>query len=243
MSILLNITIYSFIAGLSTIAGVYLVKYFGNWTKRNSVFLISFAVGVLLTTAFLELMPEAIGFSENWAFWVLGALIILYLLEHSIIIHSCREGECEAHSMGITSLLGIGFHSLIDGITIGIAFQVGYAVGLIASFAVIFHEIAEGIFTYTLLIHDNISKSKALIYSWMVALATPVGAIGAYFLTKGISESYLGILLAVAAGSFIYIGASDLVPATHKKQAILNVFLVLAGVGFVILMGYLTPGI
>jgi ZIP family zinc transporter/zinc and cadmium transporter len=241
MSILLNIIIYSFIAGLSTIAGVYLVRYFENWTKKSSVYLISFAVGVLLATAFLELLPEAIVSSANWMFWVLGTLIVLYLLEHSIIIHSCREGECEAHNMGITSLLGIGFHSLVDGITIGIAFQVGYAVGLIASFAVIFHEVAEGIFTYTLLIHDNISKSKSLFYSWLVALATPVGAVGAYFFTKGFSESSLGVLLAIAAGSFIYIGASDLVPATHKKQAVLNVVLVLAGVGFVLLMGYLAP--
>ena len=241
MSILLNIIIYSFIAGLSTIAGVYLVRYFENWTKKSSVYLISFAVGVLLATAFLELLPEAIVSSANWMFWVLGTLIVLYLLEHSIIIHSCREGECEAHNMGITSLLGIGFHSLVDGITIGIAFQVGYAVGLIASFAVIFHEVAEGIFTYTLLINDNISKSKSLFYSWLVALATPIGAVCAYFLTKGFSESSLGVLLAIAAGSFIYIGASDLVPATHKKQAVLNVVLVLAGVGFVVLMGCLAP--
>lgn len=237
MSIFFNITIYSFIAGLSTIVGVYLVRRFENWTKRNSVYLISFAVGVLLATAFLELLPEAIGFSANWMFWVLGAIIILYLLEHSIIIHSCREGECEAHNMSAMSLLGIGFHSLIDGITIGIAFQVGYAVGLVASFAVIFHEIAEGIFTYTLLIHDNISKS--LFYSWLVALATPAGAVSAYFFTRGISDSSLGILLAIAAGSFIYIGASDLVPATHKKQAILNVFLVLLGVGFVLMIGFI----
>src|SRR4030042_3173996 len=106
MSILFNITIYSFIAGLSTILGVYLVRRYAKWTKRNSVFLISFAVGVLLATAFLELMPEAIASASNWMFWVLGTIIVLYLLEHSMIIHSCREGDCEVHSMGVMSLLG-----------------------------------------------------------------------------------------------------------------------------------------
>ena len=242
MPILLNIIIYSFVAGISTIVGVYLVKYFENWAKRNSVYLISFAVGVLLATAFLELLPEAIGFSINWMYWALGTLIVLYLLEHSIIIHSCREGECEVHSMGAVSLLGIGFHSLIDGITIGIAFQAGYAVGIIASFAVIFHETAEGIFTYALLAHEKFEKSKAMIYSWLVALATPLGAIAAYFLTREISDSSLGALMAIAAGSFIYIGSSDLVPTTHKKQAFMNVILVLLGVGFVVLMGRLAPG-
>lgn len=243
MNILFNITTYSFIAGLSTMLGVYLVWQFEKWAKRNSIFLISFAVGVLLATAFLELMPEAIEFSPSWMFWVLGTIIILYLLEHSIIIHSCREGDCEVHSMGAVSLLGIGFHSLIDGITIAIAFQAGYAIGLIASFAVIFHETAEGVFTYTLLIHERFSRSNAVFYSWLVALATPFGAVATYFLTRGISSSSIGILLAIAAGSFIYIGASDLVPATHKKQAFLNVLLVLLGVGFVVLMSRLAPGV
>lgn len=242
MSILLNITIYSFIAGLSTIFGVYLVRRFEIWTKKNSVYLISFAVGVLLATAFLNLLPEAISAETNWPFWVLGTIIVLYLLEHMMIIHSCREEECEVHNMGILSSLGIGFHSLIDGITIGIAFQFGQTIGIIASFAVIFHEAAEGIFTYTLLTHDNVSKTKALFYSWLVALATPVGAVATYFFTRGMSGISLGALLSIAAGSFIYIGSSDLVPATHKKQAFLNVVLVLFGVGFVLAMGYLTPG-
>jgi ZIP family zinc transporter/zinc and cadmium transporter len=131
---------------------------------------------------------------------------------------------------------------LVDGITIGIAFQVGYAMGLMAALAVIFHETAEGIFTYTLLIHDNVSKDRSLFYSWLVALATPVGAILTYFLTRNISDFSLGALLAIAAGSFIYIGASDLVPATHKRQAFLNALLVLLGVGFILLMGCLVPG-
>jgi ZIP family zinc transporter/zinc and cadmium transporter len=243
MPIFLNITIYSFIAGLSTLLGVYLVKHFENWTKRNAIFLISFAVGVLLSAAFLELLPESVEASGNWMYWILGTIIIFYLMEHLMVIHSCREGECEVHNMGVMSVLGIGFHSLIDGITIAIAFQVGSAIGIMASFAVIFHETAEGIFTYGLLIHDNIPRSKALFYSWLVALATPAGAIATYFATKNISASALGILLSIAAGSFIYIGASDLVPATHKKQAFLNAILVLSGVGFVVLISYLAPGV
>lgn len=239
MSIFLNITIYSFIAGLSTIIGIYLVRHYEEWTKRNSVYLISFAVGVLLATAFFELLPEAIGFIGNWPYWVLGTIIVLYLLEHAIIIHSCREPECEVHNISTISVLGIGFHSLIDGITISVAFIVSFALGLIAAFAVIFHEIAEGIFTYTLLIHDQVKETKAMLYSWLVALATPIGALAAYFFLKQASESLVGILLAIAAGSFIYIGASDLVPATHKKYSWLNIVLFLAGVGFVVLIGIL----
>lgn len=219
------------------------MRRYAEWTKKNSVFLISFAVGVLLATAFLELLPEAIGMIKTWPFWVLGTIIVFYLLEHSVIIHSCRESECDVHNISIVSVLGIGFHSLIDGLTIGVAFSVSHVLGIIAAFAVIFHELAEGVFTYTLFIHDNVQQGRAMAYSWLVALATPFGAIVSYFILRGASsENLTGILLAMAAGSFIYIGASDLVPATHKKQSFWNVFLVLAGVGFVLAMNYFAPG-
>ena len=219
------------------------MRRYAEWTKRNSVFLISFAVGVLLATAFLELLPEAIEANGTWPFWVLGTIVVFYLLEHSVIIHSCREPECDVHDISTVSVLGISFHSLIDGLTIGVAFSVSYALGIVASLAVVFHELAEGVFTYTLLIHDDIQKGRAMLYSWLVALATPFGALVFYYILRGTSSGNLmGILLAVAAGSFIYIGASDLVPATHKKQAVWNVFLVFLGVGFVLVINYLAPG-
>lgn len=233
----INVIIYSLIAGLSTIFGVYLVRRFEEWTKRNAVLLISFAVGVLLANAFFHLLPEAIEKSSSWFYWTLGAIIFLFLIEHFVIIHTCHEEKCESHALGVTSFSGIVFHSLIDGIIIGVGFGVSFAVGLLASLAVIFHETAEGVFIYTLLTHDKTFRNKALIYSWIVALATPFGAIITFLFIQGISPIVLGWLLAAAAGSFIYIGASDLVPEIHKKYNFLNMFLVLIGIAFVFVIG------
>ena len=235
---LANVIIYSFLAGLATIFGIYLVRRFENLVKKNIVFLISFAIGVLLSTAFFHLLPESIDLTpQKWFYWTLGVIIFLYLIEHSIIIHSCREEKCEIHTLGTISLLGLGFHSLVDGIIIGAGFGISFTLGLLTSLAVIFHETAEGTFTYTLLIQDNVSRDKALLYSFLVALATPFGAISTFLILEKISPEALGALLAIASGSFIYIGASDLIPETHKKFNFLNIFLVILGIFFVFTIG------
>ncbi|MFC1630269.1 ZIP family metal transporter, partial [Patescibacteria group bacterium] len=175
-----NVIIYSFIAGFSTIFGVYLVRKYEGWTKRNAVLLISFAIGVLLANAFFHLIPEAAETNPTWFYWTLGSIIFLFFIEHFVIIHSCHEEQCDTHALGTVSFLGIVFHSLIDGIIIGVGFGVSFSVGLLASFAVILHEAAEGVFIYTLLIQDKSFQKKALFLSWIVALATPFGAIITY---------------------------------------------------------------
>ncbi len=235
MNIFSNVLIFGFLACLAMMAGVYLVRYFDKRAQKVTVFLISLAAGTLLANAFFHLLPEAVELSSNWPFWALGALVAFYLIEHSIVIHSCREESCEVHaqahgSLGIMSLIGISFHSLLDGMIIGISFQVNFVMGSVTSLAIIFHKLAEGGCTYALFVCDERSRPRALRFSWLVALATPLGAFFTYFLTIKIPDALLGGLLAAAAGSLIYIGASDLVPATHKKQSILNIFLFLAGI-------------
>ncbi len=234
-----SVIIFSLLAGLTAILGTYSVLPFGQWIKKNSIFVISFAAGVLLANAFLHLLPEATNLTASWPYWALGTIVLFYLIEHAIIIHSCREESCEVHSMGATSLAGIGFHSLIDGVTISIAFGADSSLGLLTSLAIIFHKVADGVCIYSLLVHDAMSRSRALIFSWLVALATPLGAILAYFFIQQLSAQAEGWLLAAAAGSFIYIGASDLVPATHKKQSAFNVIFLLLGIIFVLAVGLL----
>ncbi|MDD2753570.1 MAG: ZIP family metal transporter [Candidatus Portnoybacteria bacterium] len=236
MNIFLSILIYSFVAGLAAMGGVYLVYFFGARAKKSLVLFVSFAVGVLMANAFLHLLPEAAQTTALWPYGALGAIIFFYLIEQVIIIHACYEEGCETHSLGHMGLFGIGFHSLIDGLTIGIAFQAGFNVGLLASLAIVFHKISEGSCLYVLLLGGRFSQSKALFFSWLVALATPLGAMLAYFFTAQLAGQTLGLLLAGAAGAFIYISASDLVPLTHKEHNWKNGFMMLLGVGFILLI-------
>jgi len=233
-----SVIVFSLLAGLAAILGTYSVRLFGQWIKKNSIFVISFAAGVLLANAFLHLLPEATNLTASWPYWVLGTIVLFYLIEHAIIIHCCREESCEVHSMGITSLAGIGFHSLLDGVTISIAFGADFSLGLLTSLAIIFHKVADGVCLYGLLIHDAMPHSRALIFSWLVAAITPAGAILSYFFVRQMPVYVEGWLLAAAAGSFIYIGASDLVPATHKKYSIFNVGFLLLGIIFILILGF-----
>lgn len=236
---LTEILLFGFAAGLAALAGVYLVYFFGGWARRNLVYLISFAVGVLLANAFFHLLPEAVAITAAWPYWALGAVVFFYFVEQLLMIHACREEECEVHTIGEISFFGLGLHSLVDGLTIGIAFQAGFPVGSLAALAVIVHKISDGGCLYTLLLGGHFSRKKALLVSWLVALATPLGALLAYLFAPQLAGQALGWLLAAAAGGFIYIGASDLVPMTHKEHSLINVFLMILGVVFILVIGRL----
>lgn len=232
-----NVITYSLIAGLSTIAGVYLVRRFGEWTRKNSRYLISLAVGVLLGNAFFHLLPEAQELTANWSYYAVGGMFFLFLVEHFMIFHACQEEDCDRHTLGTVGAVGVGLHSLVDGIVIGVGFSTSFTLGILASLAVIFHEVPEGIFTYTLLTYDELPEKKTLFYSWLVALATPVGALAAFAFINASTQALLGALLAIAAGTFIYIGASDLIPQAHRRPNPIHALLILGGIAFVMVLG------
>jgi len=239
MSIFFNILISVSVATAAALAGVYGAYFFNYKIKKYEIYLISLAAGLLLANAFLRLLPEAIKLTPFWPYCLLAVIIIFYLLEQTVMIHSCREEHCENHAMGLMSLAGLTFHSLVDGLAIGVSFEVGFGIGLVSSAAIIFHKIAEGGCTYSLLVYDEKLKNLALLFSWLVALATPVGALLAYGFLRQAPASSLGVLLALAAGSFIYISASDLLPATHKKSSWINILWLFLGIIFVFLINRL----
>lgn len=235
--------IYSSIAGSATIVGLLLVLWKEKWAKDHSIYLISAAAGVLITTAFFHLMPDAVELAKDSKnifyspyFFALLGFGVLYILEQAVVFHTCTEGDCDTHSFGIVAAFGIGLHSLLDGIVIGVGFEVSNTIGFITALAVILHELPEGIFTLSILLHAKMSLKNAIIYTVVVALATPIGAVLAGLFIKDISQVLLGNLLALAAGSFVYIAASDLIPQTHKVSRKANVPLMIFGSAFIILI-------
>ncbi|MBI5598933.1 MAG: ZIP family metal transporter [Deltaproteobacteria bacterium] len=237
-----NTLFFSGIGGLATLVGAYLLYFSEEWAKKNSVFFLSFSGGVVLTIAFTHLLPEAMEINQNVLGVVLFTLIGYYVLEHTIAIHTCSEGDCHVHHIGIPAFVGFGLHSIVDGIQIGVGFEVGYTVGVATAVAIFLHQLPVGITLSALLRQAGFSKARSVFMRWVVSLAIPLGAVVSYFFMKGMGTNTLGLFLAFGAGSFIYFGASHLLPETHKNTSRANIVLVLAGVALVYIMVYLKGG-
>jgi zinc and cadmium transporter len=239
-----SVTLYGSLAGLATLAGIYIVVTREAWARRSSIYLISFASGVLLSASLLDILPESLELNGNAVFYALLSFLAFYILEQNVVVHAGHEDpECSEesemhrrHTLGAISFLGIGFHSLLDGVIIGAGFTDSTVTGIIATVGVIMHEFPEGLSMMAILLHAGLTRAKALAYSVIVALATPVGAIVSYMVLQGIRADILGGLLGIAAGSFLYIAASDLIPETHRQSSPYNIPLVISGMALLFVL-------
>ena len=214
--------------------------------KKLSLFFVSFASGTLLGAAFFELLPgslETLDF-EVASLWVIIGLLTLLMLEKSLKWYHRHDHEESDHRVLASSvMIGDSLHNFIDGITIALSFAISVEVGVATTLAVLFHEVPQEIGDFGVLLHAGYSKAKILTYNFITALATPVGAIAAFLLMPFFSEA-IWYFLALAAGSFIYISVSDLIPEVRRKAKpgnFVHVFLIIAGVFTIWYLGILIP--
>ena len=136
----------------------------------------------------------------------------------------CDKNSDEQHGIGLVPMLGIGFHSFIDGVIYSITFTVSIFTGLLAATGMVLHEFPEGIITYLLLIKGGFSEKISLLLAFLAAaLTTPLGMLVSYPYISKIDEPLLGALLAFSAGALVYVGATHLLPqaeAEHKKYSL-----------------------
>jgi len=186
--------------------------------------LIAFATGVLLTAAFLGLIPEAVekaGEPHIIMPYILGGILFFFIMEKVVIWRNCRDKTCEVHShaSGPIILLGDSLHNFTDGIVIAAAFLSGLNLGIVAGFTIIFHELAHETGDFGVLLHSGYSKKKAFIYNMVSSSTTIPASIISYFLLDSM-EFAVPFLLAISASSFIYIALSDLTPDLHRHTEI-----------------------
>lgn len=204
-------------------------------TRRATKYLISFAVGVILSVAFLDLLPESFQGQDinRQMLFVVAGLLLFFLIEKTLLWYHCHDNDsCQIHTFGAMSLVGDAIHNFADGIIIAIAFLVNPSVGVATALAIAFHEVPQEISDFGILIHSGIKRGRASAYNFLVAMSAPVGALLTYMFYEKIVDSLPG-LLAVAAGGLIYIAVADLIPQLHKttgfKQSVSQVVLLLTG--------------
>lgn len=206
---------------LSLIGGLYLLS--GRKGVRTLQRLaVPFAAGALLAAAFLDLLPEAIEHDEpsKVLTMTLIGLVAFFVLERSLSWFHHHHDDEAAHPAGRrnASLIIIGdtVHNFIDGLAIGAAFLVNPAVGLVTTAAIAAHEIPQELGDFGLLLSKGMRKRNVLLVNVLSAFATVLGASLIFGLggELGVSES---LLLAITAGFFIYIAASDIIPTIHAE--------------------------
>lgn len=204
--------------------------------RKIQLIALPFAAGALLAAAFGDMLPEAIEHSdpEKASLLVLIGFLVFFCLERFLgwFHHHHEHGEDQHRPTKTLIIVGDTLHNLIDGMVIGAAFLVDPVAGVVTTLAIAAHEIPQEVGDFGVLLALGMRRRNVFIANIISALATLVGAIAVY----GLGGAIAGIepvLLAMTAGFFIYIAASDLVPTIHAepklKAANLQTFILLAG--------------
>jgi zinc transporter ZupT len=196
--------------------------------------ILGFSAGAVIGVAFFDLLPEAIDLGSRFysiatitTITACGFLVYL-VLDRVVFLHGHADGDEHDHApnTGLTEnkhirrgILGAGslsIHSFLDGVAIGLAFQVSAAIGAIVAIAVLVHDFSDGINTVNLILKNK--GEGRFAFKWLIvdAVAPVLGA--ASTLLFSLPEKSLSIVLAGFAGFFLYIGASDLIPESHHAH-------------------------
>ena len=253
----LQILLASLFGSVCALAGGALLLWREQFARKISLVLVSFAIGSLTGAAFLELIPEALSGASyaTVAPWIVIGVFAIFLFEKALHWYHVHEGgDDHAHiqdehlrSHAVVSaavIFGDSIHNFIDGLAIALAWGAGTETGIATTLAVFFHEVPQEIGDFGILIHLGYTRAKVFFYNLFSALATPVGATIGYFLLPSI-EQYSPYFLAFAAGSFLYIAISDLLPELHhhasRRNDTVHLFAIALGVLSIVAVGMWLP--
>lgn len=188
--------------------------------NRILLILVAFSAGTLIGGAFLHLIPEGLEHSHdptNVFIWVIGGFTLFFILEKYLYWRHCHNTECTIHAFSYLNLIGDAIHNFIDGLIIGGSFFVNPAIGWITTTTIILHEIPQELGDFGVLIYGGFNKYKALLYNFLSALTAIIGTFIGYYFAVHIA-GFSQVLLPFAAGGFIYIAGSDLIPELHEVK-------------------------
>lgn len=237
----MEVVLLSFLTFVSTfLGGLFALK------NRDKLHLImSFTAGILIGVVFFELMPEIFELANSLnvdpmpAFISLVfAFLLIHILQKAALIHTSHEDEYATHrhpAVGIINATGLSIHSFLDGVGIGLAFQVSPEVGFVIAFAVIAHDFSDGLNTVTLMLSHKNSTARAKLLLFIDAIMPVLGALSTLFFT--IPDKFLMVYLGFFAGFLLYISAADLLPEAHSEHSSYRMIgLTILGVLFIFLV-------
>lgn len=225
--------------------GAFLMTLTGGWVAQRVTdrrhLVLGFAGGLMLGVVGLDLLPEAVESAGGLVFGVPAALLLFvagflvaHLVERLLAVRQAAHGAGEERvpQVGLTAAAAMVGHSLMDGVALGAAFQVGGGMGAAVALAVITHDFADGFNTYTITSLYGNARRKALFMLFADALAPIVGAATTLLFT--LPEELLGCYLGFFGGVLLYLAAAEILPEAHHDHPARSTLLcTVAGVGFI----------
>jgi len=272
MNTLIWILLSTFIVSALSLIGIISLLLKEKVLNRIIFYFVALSAGALMGSAFLHLLHEAIEKAEEAAiesttaaasaaeslagvgavethghgsvlifvYFLLG-FALFFFIEKVLHWRHCHEGKCDVHTFAYMNLVGDSVHNFIDGVIIAASFIADFRLGIITSLAIALHEIPQEIGDFAVSIYGGLSKAKALALNFITALTAVLGGILGYYFSTFAGFS-LVFLLPFAAGGFIYIAASDLIPEIRKemnfRKYLLSFGVFLFGILLMYVMGF-----
>ena len=214
-----SIIIASVIVSAVALSGAALFIYKRLLSERVTSYLVSFAAGILLATAFFDLLPEAAvgGIEINRVFLLtFFGIVSFFFLERFVLWFHHHDELHGTKPSAVLILFGDALHNFIDGVAIAAAYLTNPSLGLSTTLAIAAHEAPTEIADFSILIAGGMKKSRALLFNFLSGLTALLGAVLGFFFLKNLEE-LLPMALAFTAGMFIYIACADLIPDLHKE--------------------------
>ncbi|HLD61267.1 MAG TPA: ZIP family metal transporter [Patescibacteria group bacterium] len=206
--------------GLVSFSGAVVMLWKRLNTENALAHFVSFAAGIMLVVAFIDLLPEALeeagdGGGNILVFTLVGILLFFFLERFVVWFHHHDETHGEKPP-ALLVLIGDAVHNFIDGIAIAAAFLTNPVLGVATTVAIAAHEIPQEIADFSVLLYGGMKRKRALLFNFLSALTALVGGVVGYYFLERVA-GLLPIFLAFSAGMFIYIACSDLIPDLHRE--------------------------
>ncbi len=227
MITLAYIIITTILISLVSFIGIFTLALKEKVLNKILLFLVSLSAGALMAGAFLHLIPEAIEKSiyeheghmeiplEIFIFVIVG-FILFFIIEKVLHWRHCHKESCDIHTFHYMNLIGDSVHNFIDGLILAASFVTSIELGITTTFAIVAHEIPQEIGDFGVLIYGGFKKKKAIILNFIIAATAIIGGIIGFIISRAIDDATI-FLLPFAAGGFIYIAATDLIPEIKKE--------------------------
>lgn len=208
----------TFIVSLISFVGVVSLAVNDKILNKILLVLIGLSAGALMGGALLHLLPEAVEKNSDLSVYmlVLVGFILFFLIEKVLHWRHCHKGQCDVHTFHYMNLVGDSIHNFIDGLIMAASYVVSLPLGITTTIAIATHEIPQEIGDFAVLVYGGFSKKKAILLNFVVALTAVIGGIVGFFVSS-LVENMVIYILPFAAGGFIYIAATDLVPEIRKE--------------------------